>query len=141
VHAAFERVHPFRDGNGRVGRLVTNLLLVRASAPPAIINKASRTRYLRALARADDGDPGPLSELLARAVRTSVEKHILPALAGPSRLVPLGSLETRKLSRAALLSAAKRERLQTVRMGEQYYSTRRWVQQYASSRHQGRRAA
>jgi cell filamentation protein, protein adenylyltransferase len=141
MHAGFERLHPFRDGNGRVGRLVTNLLLVRASAPPAIINKTVRTPYLRALARADDGDPGPLSELLARAVRTSVEKHILPALAGPSRLVPLGSLETRKLSRGALLSAAKRERLQTVRLGDQYYSSRRWVQQYASSRHQGRRAA
>lgn len=141
IHAAFERVHPFRDGNGRVGRLVTNLLLVRASAPPAIINKTARGRYLKALARADDDDPGPLSEVLARAVRTSVEKHVLPALAGPSRLVPLRSLETRRLTRAALLSAAKRDRLQTVMLGDEYYSTRRWVQQYASSRHQGRRAA
>jgi fido (protein-threonine AMPylation protein) len=141
LHAAFECVHPFRDGNGRVGRLVTNLLLVRASAPPAIIEKRARTRYLKALARADDGDPGPLAEVLARAVRTSVERHMLPALAGPARLVPLGSLETRNLSRIALASAAKRNRLQTVKMGDQYYSTRRWVQKYASSRHQGRKVA
>lgn len=141
LHAAFECIHPFRDGNGRVGRLTTNLILVRAGVPPAIIDKTRRTHYLRALARADEGDPGPLAEVLARAVRTSVEKHMLPALAGPARLVPLGSLETRKLSRVALLSAAKRDRLQTVKMGDQYHSTRRWVQQYASSRHQGRRAA
>jgi Fic family protein len=141
LHAALERIHPFRDGNGRVGRLVTNLLLVRASAPPAIINKRVRGRYLRALARADHGDPEPLAEVFARAVRTSVERHMLPALAGPARLVPLGSLESRAMSRAALLSAAKRARLQTVKMGEHYYSTRRWVQQYESSRHQGRRAA
>jgi len=141
LHAAFERVHPFRDGNGRVGRLTTNLLLVRASVPPAIIDKTRRTKYLRALARADEGDPGPLAEVLARAVRTSVERHMLPALAGPARLVPLGALETRKVSRVALVSAAKRNRLQTVKMGDQYYSTRRWVQQYVSSRHQGRKAA
>jgi Fic/DOC family len=140
MHAAFERIHPFRDGNGRVGRLTTNLVLVRAGVPPAIIDKTRRAHYLKALARADDSDPAPLAEVLARAVRVSVEKHMLPALAGPARLVPLASLETRKLSRVALLSAAKRQRLKTVKMGDQYYSTRRWVQQYASSRHQGRRA-
>lgn len=141
LHAAFECIHPFRDGNGRVGRLATNLLLVRGGVPPAIIHKTRRSHYLRSLARADDGDPGPLAEVLARAVRLSVEKHMLPALAGPARLVPLASLETKTLSRTALSSAAKRARLRTVKMGDAYYSSRRWVQQYESSRRQGRKAA
>jgi fido (protein-threonine AMPylation protein) len=141
LHAMLERIHPFRDGNGRVGRLVANLLLVRSSAPPAIINKRARPKYLQALARADGSDPGPLAEVFARAVRTSVERHMLPALAGPMRIVPLSSLETSTLSRAALLSAAKRNRLQTVRMHDQYYSCQRWTQDYVKSRHQGRKAA
>jgi Fic family protein len=141
IHAGFERIHPFRDGNGRVGRLLLNLLLVRYGAPPAIIYKRDRTKYLKALGRADKGDAGPLAELLARAVRHSVERHVLPALAGPMRLVPLGALATDDLSRLALLSAAKRERLQAVRLSDAYYSTRQWVDEYAASRQRGRRHA
>jgi Fic family protein len=51
-HAAFERIHPFLDGNGRTGRLLTNLLLVRLAYPPAIIYQRDRGRYLEALSTA-----------------------------------------------------------------------------------------
>ena len=140
-HAAFERIHPFRDGNGRVGRLILNLLLVRSGAPPAVIYKRDRPRYLKGLAQADKSDFGPLGELIARSVRVSVERHVLPALAGPMRLVPLGSLASEDLSRLALLSAAKRGRLRTVRMSDAYYSTGQWVDDYKGSRRRGRRPA
>jgi hypothetical protein len=51
LHAAFERIHPFRDGNGRVGRLVLNFLLVRQGFPPAVIYHRQRDEYLRGLRR------------------------------------------------------------------------------------------
>lgn len=133
-HASFERIHPFRDGNGRVGRLILNLLLVRHGVPPAILYQRDRAKYLRALRRADEGENGPLGEVVARSVRHSIERHVLPALAGPLRLVPLGSLATADVSRLALLSAERRNRLRAVRMSDAYCSTRQWGEEYKSSR-------
>ena len=135
LHAGFERIHPFRDGNGRVGRLATNLLFVRHGFPPAVIYKRDRTRYLNALRRADRGDAGPLAEIFARAVTDGIYRFLLPGLAGPHRLVPLRSLADSMLSGNALAVAAKRGRLRAVRRTDQWYSTRQWVQEYKDSRY------
>lgn len=79
-----------------------NLLLVRLGIPPAIIYKSDRSRYLDALRRADQGDSGPLGELLARAVLDNLYKFVVPALAGPARMVSLLALATPDLSANAL---------------------------------------
>lgn len=112
LHSSFERIHPFIDGNGRTGRLVLNLILVRLGFPPSIIFKANRNRYLTALDRADKGELGPLAELLARSVIDNLHRLIVPNIAGPARLVPLKSLATRELTYQALRQAAARGRLE-----------------------------
>jgi Fic family protein len=136
LHARFETIHPFRDGNGRVGRLATNLLLVRHGYPPAVIYKRDRARYLNALRRADSGDIGPLAEMFARAVTDGIHRFLLPGLAGPHRLVPLRSLADAELSGNALAVAAKRGRLRAVRGTDQWYSTRQWVEDYKQRRYE-----
>ena len=137
VHHRLEQVHPFLDGNGRTGRLALNLMLVRNGYPPAIVYKTDRPKYLRGLARAYDGDVGPLAELLARSVKHSIDRFVLPALAGPQRQVPLTALVTKKMSLLALRRAAERGRLKAVRRGAQWYSTKHLVDEYARTRRRG----
>jgi hypothetical protein len=136
LHCRFEQIHPFLDGNGRTGRLILNLLLVRLGYPPAIIYKNQRTTYLKALRRADQGEPGALGEFLARAILDNLYKFIVPAVAGPSRLVPITALASKKVSANALRAAAVRGRLQATKGPDgQWRSTRNWVNRYLSSRY------
>ena len=135
AHCRFEQIHPFLDGNGRTGRLLLNLILVRLGYPPIVIYKRDRERYLAALRSADAGEPGPLGELIARSVLGGLYRFVLPAVAGPARLVPLRALATPDLSITALQAAAQRGRLQAHRAADgQWRSTRIWVDEYKASR-------
>lgn len=136
AHCRFEQIHPFLDGNGRTGRLVLNLILVRLGYPPAVIYKRDRSRYIKALRQADSGVASPLGEILARAVLDSLYRFVLPAVAGPARLVPLEALATEELSANALRMAARRSRLQATRGADgRWRSSRRWVDEYLGSRY------
>jgi len=88
AHYRFVSIHPFRDGNGRTGRLLMNLLLMRAGFPIAIIANQQRQAYIEALVQGQSSqdDIGPLLEIVIRAVRESfVETLTLVASAAVSR--------------------------------------------------------
>ena len=139
-HADFEQIHPFIDGNGRTGRLVANLILVRLGYPPAIIYQRERSRYLEALRQADQGNRQALAEVFARAILDNLMRFVVPAVAGPARLVPLESLTTPGLSTRALRDAARRGRLRAVRTpAGTWQSSRQWVDAYLASRHESLR--
>ena len=48
-HGYFEYLHPFRDGNGRTGRLLSNFILLQFGLPELIIRKDDRQRYITSL--------------------------------------------------------------------------------------------
>ncbi len=136
LHATFEHIHPFLDGNGRTGRLVLNLVLVRLGYPPAIVYKRDRSKYLVALRRADGGDPGALGELLARSILDNLYRFVVPAVAGPARIVPLAALENDEISAAALRTAANRGRLEATRGQDgEWRSSKNWVDEYLATRY------
>lgn len=141
IHNHFERIHPFIDGNGRTGRLVLNLILVRLGYPPVVILKEQRRDYLRAMQQADAGDYGHLGEILARAMIDNLNRFIIPNVAGPAKMVPLAALVDQDMSLVALRAAARRGRLDAYQRGDgQWLSSRKAVEAYKRSRRQGRRS-
>ena len=59
-HGRFEQIHPFEDGNGRVGRLLIVIMLLKQGYPPLIIRKSQRLAYFGALEAFDNKHPEKL---------------------------------------------------------------------------------
>jgi Fic family protein len=72
LHHRFTQIHPYQDGNGRVARSLTTLVLLRAVLLPLVIDRDLRIEYIKALEDADAGDLLPLSHIFARLERTAI---------------------------------------------------------------------
>jgi len=71
VHNQFEAIHPFRDGNGRVGRLLLNNILLKHDLPPLNIELRNRAEYYAALqAYENDRNIRPTIELMLKEYRS-----------------------------------------------------------------------
>ncbi len=140
AHHRLVAIHPFLDGNGRTSRLVMNLILLRAAYPPAIIARANRVQYYRALAAADRGNATSLANLVGRAVERSLMLYL--EATAPQSVLPLPDDEWLPLRQVAegspysqeyLSLLARTGRLEAIKRGRNWHTTRRAVETYSQS--------
>ncbi len=76
-HLEFEGIHPFIDGNGRTGRLILNLDLIRNGFPPVNVKFTDRKKYYDAFdAYYRDGDAEAMTDLIAGYVNERLDEYL-----------------------------------------------------------------
>jgi Fic family protein len=109
LHLAFEYTHPFVDGNGRIGRVINNYLLIREGFVPINIAFVDRRSYYTAFNEFDaTGEIKTMEEIVGRALTNSYHKRIA-YLEGAEIITLAEYAKRKKLLHSNLINKAKRQ--------------------------------
>ncbi len=114
-HLDFERIHPFCDGNGRLGRLLINFQLIQLGLPRLIIRNSEKERYYQAF-RDYEGrqTTRTMEDILALALVESLHKR-LSYLQGEAIIRLSDYIKQHDLSAPAVTNAARRQTIPAFR--------------------------
>ena len=74
IHGRFEQIHPFSDGNGRIGRLLIQIMLLQKNFPPALILQEKKPLYIKYLNKFQmTGDSSLLQDFISDAVMSGFD--------------------------------------------------------------------
>lgn len=115
LHLTFEHVHPFVDGNGRIGRVINNYLLMRDGYVPINITFANRSNYYDAFREFDkEGKTNIMEGIVAQALSSSYHKRL--AYLEGKKIYTLSDYAKREtISHANLNNKAQRQTIEAFR--------------------------
>jgi hypothetical protein len=138
AHHGFEAVHCFEDGNGRVGRLLLNLMLMQESYPPALLLNDWRTRYIHGLNAANTGQYGPLLNLIGQSVEAGLDLYLETCAIVPGYQLLRELVEASGYPLEYLSWLARQGRIEAVKRGGRWYSTGAAIEQYKAEAEEGK---
>lgn len=112
LHLDFEYTHPFIDGNGRIGRVLNNYLLIREGFVPINIKFIDRKKYYDAFKEFDEKNKTKImEEIVAKSLTNSYHKR-LAYLEGKKIMTLINYAKKNKLSHSNLINKAKRQTIE-----------------------------
>lgn len=111
-HLTFEHIHPFVDGNGRIGRVLNNYLLIHEGHVPINIKFIDRSLYYDAFTSFDSkGETVIMEGIVGKALCSSYHKR-LAYLEGKNIVTLAEYAKEKKLSHSNLLNKANRQTIE-----------------------------